>query len=132
MNTFIALIRGINVGGRNKLPMANLRSALQLAGFEYLQTYIQSGNVIFKSSTLDQTKLEDLIHEVIKSKFSIEVPVLVRTREELKAIVDRCPFAPELIEKSYFIILNKIPDQVHIEAVSEIKFENIDPGSYSY
>ena len=101
MNTFIALIRGINVGGRNKLPMANLRSALQLAGFEYLQTYIQSGNVIFKSSTLDQTKLEDLIHEVIKSKFSIEVPVLVRTREELKAIVDRCPFAPELIDEEH-------------------------------
>ncbi len=124
MNTYIALIRGINVGGHNKLPMVDLRSELQLAGLDKVQTYIQSGNVIFESNLSEQTKLEVLIRKVIESKFGFEVPILVRSHQDLQRIVERYPFAPELIEKSYFIILNKIPDQELIEAVSEIKFEN--------
>ena len=78
MKTYIALLRGINVSGHKKVPMAELREILSKVGFVNVQTYIQSGNVIFQSIEEDTQKLTDIIQKEIKDHFGFEVPVLIK------------------------------------------------------
>ena len=122
MKTYIALLKGINVGGHKKVPMAELRDLLSKSGFQNVQTYIQSGNVVFQSS--EETKnLEDKIQNAISSHFGFEVSVIVKTNAELRLIFDSCPFENAKKEKSYFIILNKIPERNLIEEVNKISYD---------
>lgn len=117
MKTYIALLRGINVGGHRKVPMADLRNLLTKIGLENVQTYIQSGNIVFQSKNTDKLALEALIHLAIRNHFDFEVPVLVRTRTDLKTIFDNCPFDKEEKEASYFSILSAAPaEQLVTEA----------------
>lgn len=124
MNTYIALLRGINVGGHKKTPMAELRSLLEKKGFKDVKTYIQSGNVIFKSSMEDTSEIEDLIKKSILDYFEFEVPILVRTNVEIQSILDDCPFTEDEKIKSYFSLLKSIPNQHLIEEVQHIKYPN--------
>ena len=123
MKTYIALLKGINVGGHKKVSMAQLCDILSKSGFQNVQTYIQSGNVIFKSS--EETKnLEDKIQNAISSHFGFEVSVIVKTNAELQLIFDSCPFENAKKEKSYFIMLNKIPERNLIEEVDKISYDD--------
>jgi uncharacterized protein (DUF1697 family) len=85
---FVALLRGINVGGKNLLPMKDL--AAMFTGCTEVSTYIQSGNVIF--STKNPDKIPAQIAGSIKKKFKLEVPVIVRSHDELKKISRANPF----------------------------------------
>lgn len=118
-NTYIVLLRGVNVGGHNKVPMAELRILLADIGLEDVKTYIQSGNVIFQSTTQDSKELEKIIQKSILDHFGFEVPVLVRTRFELSTIFSNCPFKEDKKVESYFIILNEIPDKDLVIEASE-------------
>ncbi|OBQ51642.1 hypothetical protein VQ01_15150 [Tamlana sp. s12] len=124
MKTYIALLRGINVSGQKKIPMAELRELLSGSGLENVQTYIQSGNVLFQSSEENLQKLELKIHQAIKSHFGFDVPVLVKTHEDLQCIFDGCPFSEEKKKNSYFTFLYESPQQEVIEVVSELSFPN--------
>ncbi|NRA94449.1 MAG: DUF1697 domain-containing protein [Psychroserpens sp.] len=124
MKTYIALLRGINVGGHRKVPMAELREVLSKCGLEQVKTYIQSGNVIFRSSKEDLKVLEQLIQSAILNQFGFEVPVLIRTPKSLKLVLETCPFEHEKKENSYFILLSDIPKKELVNEVSEIQFEN--------
>ena len=124
MKTYIALLRGINVSGQKKVPMAELRTLLTNAGLENVQTYIQSGNVILKSPERDVQKLELKIHQAIKTHFGFEVPILVKTREDLQHIFDNCPFPEEKKTNSYFTLLYTVPDKDLIDAVANISYPN--------
>lgn len=124
MKVFIALLRGVNVGGHNKLPMAELRSELDIAGFKKVKTYIQSGNVIFHSELQNTKEIESNVASVINSKFGLDIPVIVKTSEDIQLLLDLCPFIPEQKEKSYFILLSAIPDHALVDEVSNITFEN--------
>ncbi len=88
MTRYIALLRGINVGGHNKLPMADLRASLERAGFSDVATYIQSGNVAL---TGPSCRSEDL-SRVIADDFGLEIAVMVRTGEQLAAAIAANPF----------------------------------------
>ena len=123
MPTYIALLRGINVGGHKKVPMSELRGLLTNAGFQNVQTYIQSGNVIFQSSKI-ASELETKIQKLIHTHFGFEVSVIVKTNNELQAIFDRCPFSEEKKENSYFILLSDIPNEHLIEKTQEMIYEN--------
>jgi uncharacterized protein (DUF1697 family) len=123
MKTYIALLRGINVGGHKKVPMAELRDVLSKAGLQNVQTYIQSGNVVFQSSEIVK-ELESKIQKGIMAHFGFEVPVIVKTNAELQLIFDSCPFEKEIKEKTYFILLNKIPSTKLINEVKDITYEN--------
>ncbi|MEO5788295.1 DUF1697 domain-containing protein [Gelidibacter sp.] len=123
MTTFVALLKGINIGGHHKIPMAELRQLLIKAGFQNVQTYIQSGNVIFHSSDKIEG-IEDKIQKSIHAHFGFEVSVIVKTHEELQIIFEACPFSNEIKEKSYFIMFSRIPDNELVEEVSKITFEN--------
>ncbi len=123
MKTYIALLRGINVGGHKKTPMAELRELLSKVGLENVQTYIQSGNVIFQSSEENKEKLESKIHNAIKNHFGFEVPILVKKREELQQIFDDCPFSEEKKSNSYFTMLHHIPREDLVKIASEKVYE---------
>jgi len=86
----IVLLRGVNVGGRNKLAMPALRDALQAAGMENVVTYVQSGNVVLDSA-LKPDALARACVNVIADEFGLDVGVVVRTRAELAKVVDRNP-----------------------------------------
>ena len=124
MNTFIALLRGINVSGQKKVPMVELRSLLSDLGLKNVQTYIQSGNVIFQSSEENRTALENLIQKAILSHFGFEVPVLVRTATEIKDILDACPFLEEKKMNGYFTLLHSAPDTSLIKETHLISYPN--------
>lgn len=123
MKTYIALLKGINVGGHKKVPMAELRDLLAKSGFQNVQTYIQSGNVIFKSLD-DVHGLEKKISNLISVHFGFDVSVIVKTNPELQLIFDSCPFEKDIKEMSYFIILNTSPDAKMIDEVNKISYEN--------
>ncbi|AUS05516.1 DUF1697 domain-containing protein [Pseudotamlana carrageenivorans] len=124
MKTYIALLRGINVSGQKKIPMAELRELFSGSGLENVQTYIQSGNVLFQSSEDNLQKLELKIHQAIKSHFDFDVPVVVKTHEDLQSIFDGCPFSEEKKKNSYFTFLFESPKQEAIEVVSGLSFPN--------
>lgn len=90
---YAVLLRGINVGGKNKVPMADLRRELEAAGFDNVRTYIQSGNVLVES-TLSAKKVQDVVEALLPKAFRLDteiVRVLVLTRDQLQEIVDDAP-----------------------------------------
>src|SRR5690349_8286262 len=92
MATHIALLRGINLGGKNRLPMKDLAKMFEDAGCTNVRTYIQSGNVVFSASSKLAAKMSEVIPSAILKKFHISVPVIVRSADEFKAIVNGNPF----------------------------------------
>ena len=89
---YVALLRGINVGGKTKIAMAALRDTCASVGCEDVVTYIQSGNVVLKSK-LTADKLRSALEEAIAKEFGFNPAVMIRTAKELTAVVDRNPYA---------------------------------------
>src|SRR5690242_4188043 len=92
MGAQVALLRGVNLGPRNRVAMAALADALRAQGFGQVRTYLQSGNVVL-ASELSESRLSDIVKETVRERFGIDVDVLVRTREELAAVVANNPLA---------------------------------------
>lgn len=124
MMVYLALLRGINVGGHKKVPMAELRELLSDSGLKNVKTYIQSGNVIFQSKLTDILKLESKIKKAILAHFGFDVPVLVKSFKNFQTIFEECPFEKEKKEKSYFVVLNKIPEVKLIKEAQKLTYEN--------
>lgn len=93
----IALLRGINLGPANRIAMPALREALGEAGLPGARTYVQSGNVVLDSS-LGPAALADRVEAMIAERFALGIPVVVRTREELAAVVARDPLGEIVTE----------------------------------
>lgn len=93
MNAYAILLRGINVGGKNKVPMADLRKCLEELGFSDVSTYIASGNVILKSDKRP-AEIKSLIEDALPRHFKLNdelIKVLVLTRKQLQAVIDDRP-----------------------------------------
>jgi len=103
MKTYVAILRGINVSGRNKIKMDALKSSFSSLGFEQVQTYIQSGNVVFQYQETSSGNLEELINKQILKDFGFEVPVLVLNEKELANIVKNNPFAVDENREAQFL-----------------------------
>lgn len=119
MITYIALLRGINVSGKNIIKMAELKQLFIDLGFHEVTTYIQSGNVIFQSSQKNSSKLEEQITEQIKKEFGHTIKVLVITKKQLKAVFESNPFLKNNeidIKAIYAIILkaNCLPEGIKL------------------
>ncbi|TJY41118.1 DUF1697 domain-containing protein [Cohnella pontilimi] len=91
----VALLRGINVSGKNMIKMAELKQLFESMGFGGVQTYINSGNVIFESAS-DEASMQREIEAGIESKFGLTIPVILRTSEELERIMEECPYKSEV------------------------------------
>jgi len=89
---WLALLRGINVVGRNKVPMKALANALETAGFQSVRTYIQSGNIVFRSARGDPGALAASIERLVKRKFGCAPAVLVVSKAQLAAAIRANPF----------------------------------------
>jgi uncharacterized protein (DUF1697 family) len=107
---YIALLRGINVSGRNKVPMAELRPLCGKLGWGNVQTYIQSGNVVF-SATGNSKALELELERAVERRFGVSVPVIVRAAADWPAYVNGNPFpeASETHPSAVMMLLSKAP-----------------------
>ena len=95
---YLSLLRGINVGGHKKIPMQDLRSMYESIGLRRVTSYIQSGNVLFDDDSNDSDKLKLKIQRAIRDQFGFDVPLILRTRGELDAILQSNPLAEVLAE----------------------------------
>lgn len=89
---YAAFLRGINVGGKNKVKMETLREVCGTLGFENVKTYINSGNVIFENAESDDKKLAERIEKAIEKEFSLSIRVMVRSIAEIEEIIKNNPF----------------------------------------
>jgi uncharacterized protein (DUF1697 family) len=121
MSHYVALLRGINVGGKNLIKMADLKACFETLGFENVQTYIQSGNVIFSGKASEHANLEKWLEDALSKKFSYDSMVVVRSDEELRATVAQAPqgFGSEPAAYRYDVIFLKTPLNA-TEAMSSI------------
>ncbi len=91
MKRYIAFLRGVNISGKNKVPMAELRDIFKQLNFGEVKTYLNSGNVIFSSDEDNTEKMAAQIGKMIKNRFDLEIPVFVIPREELADILCNAP-----------------------------------------
>jgi len=113
MTRYIVLLRGINVSGKNKLPMKDLRELLRSAGFQNVQTYIQSGNLVLDSEK-SAKEVETSITKNVQDEFGYEVPAFTYTVEDWEDILKNCPYE-EGERKVYFTFLDRVPEITEIE-----------------
>lgn len=88
MNKYVAFLRGINISGKNKISMSDLKAELEKVGFSEISTYLNSGNVVFSAETDD---VKSMIEKMISDKFGMEIPVYVITIADLQEVLSHCP-----------------------------------------
>ena len=110
MRTYVVLLRGVMPYGRNKVPMATLRTILSEAGLRDVQTYIQTGNVIAKSE-LKRAEIETLVHDAIRERIGANISAIARTAEQFKVIFEQNPFANVDNTRVYFSLFHKCPSR---------------------
>lgn len=123
MQTYIAILRGINVSGQKIIKMAELREHLSSLGLTNLSTYIQSGNIVFQSNAEENVVLEDKIHKNIKANYGFDVPVIVRSKQEWQLIIDRFPFNIKHcdVTRLGFTFLKNKPAHFPLEEIAKFK-----------
>ena len=115
----VALLRGINVGGKNRMPMKELAALFVDAGCDDVRTYIQSGNVVFRTGPPAGEEISAIISASILSRFGYRVPVITRTAREFQGIVRANPFveAGAEADKLHVMFLAELPDGAQVEAL---------------
>ncbi len=129
MTIYVALLRGINVGGHNMIKMPELRGMLEAIGLTGVQTYIQSGNVVFATDG-ESAHLELKIEEEILRVFGLAVPVVVRTYEELRGIVVHCPFAAASLGEGESIHVSFMKEAPPPEALARLNELSCPPDEF--
>src|ERR1035437_976623 len=140
MTTYISMLRGINVGGHKKIKMSILKQLYIELGYTNVQTYIQSGNVIFQTQDIDAVNLAKSIAKQILEVTGLEVPVLVLKLDELKQIIENNPFTLDSIKNTasfHVTFLSAIPDTINFEKIKSTDFgadhfELLDKAIYVY
>lgn len=92
---YVAFLRGINVGGKNKIKMETLREVCSALGYENVKTYINSGNIIFETAETGDKILAGKIEAAIEKEFGLKIKTIVRSIDEIKELVENNPFAGE-------------------------------------
>jgi uncharacterized protein (DUF1697 family) len=125
MNSVISILRGINVGGQKKIPMKELKSLFEGLKFRNINTYIQSGNVIFSTDETNFKILSKKIEQKILERFNFEVPVVLRTAEELQTAIINNPFLKKKnieTDKLHLTFLSDIPQEENLVKIKEHQF----------
>jgi len=134
MQTYVAILRGINLGSRNRVPMAELRTLASSLGFDDIRTYVQSGNLVF-SSDVARSRIAPTLAKGIHNAFDVDVPVLVRTKEELVGTCTSNPFAEEgLVPHNqptlfHVTFLDGIPDPGRVDGIADLAVR-YDPDTF--
>ena len=117
---WVSLLRGVNLGARNKVNMPQLREALAAAGFGEVRTYLQSGNVIGRSAHAGPEQVAQDVNAVVLERFGLDVPVLVRSPRQLRAVLGWCPFPQDAAARPtavHVIHLALPPDRDRVAAL---------------
>jgi uncharacterized protein (DUF1697 family) len=123
MLTYIALFRGINVGGRNSIKMADLRSLLENIGLRDVQSYIQSGNVVFRTEETDAGVLSEKIRNAIGENYEFTPDVMIISDEDFDKILAENPFpeAESEASKLHIGFLDAEPEEPNLDGLQELK-----------
>lgn len=124
MQTYIALLRGINVSGQKMIKMADLKTLLEMHSFSNIQTYLQSGNVVLESNLEDKHEISSIIQSAINQSYGFDVPTLVLATAELETIINQNPFlARKELSVDYFHVtfLASQPKNLDEEVISANK-----------
>ena len=124
MTTYISLLRGINVGGRKKMRMTDLKSVYESLHFSEVITYLQSGNVIFRHDSSDHIMLQEQIENSIEHHFGFTVSVIVRNFFQFKGIISNNPFVKrkEAINRLYISFLSGEPEEERLNNIMKLNF----------
>lgn len=120
MATWVALLRAVNLGARNKVPMPELRTALEAEGFTAVRTYVNSGNVVFDSTLRSPAKVGQQVHDVILDQFGVDTPVIMRTGAQLAAVLDWNPFPDGAAERPHLIAVLHLSGEPEAGRVTEL------------
>jgi uncharacterized protein (DUF1697 family) len=126
MTTYISILRGINVRGHKRILMSELTKIYEELDFSYIQTYIQSGNVVFQFLESDPHDLALQISGQIQKQFGFYVPVIVLTVSELEYVVEKNPFLAEgskKIEYQCVTFLDSQPEEIDLDIINKAKQE---------
>lgn len=104
MPLFVALLRGVNVGKAKRVPMAEFRSLLSGLGYRDIATLLNSGNAVFRATSGTPAQHATAIATALATELKVEVPVIVKSADELAAIVAQCPIATEAADHSRFLV----------------------------
>jgi uncharacterized protein (DUF1697 family) len=118
--TYIALLRGINVSGKNLIKMDALKKSMESIGFANVRTYIQSGNILFDIENATSSQISQLIINKIDKDFGIQLPVMVKTLEEWESAIKENPFLPEYsdaLDCLHLTFLEKQPEESMIQKI---------------
>jgi uncharacterized protein (DUF1697 family) len=122
MSSYVALLRGINVGGHNRIAMANLRARLAGLGLSDVRTHLQSGNIVFRAPIAADDELEQSIADLLAAEFGLSVAVLVRTAAEFLEVFAGNPLVATEPARMLVLFLSAVPD--------EARLAGIDPARY--
>jgi uncharacterized protein (DUF1697 family) len=124
---YIALLRGINVGGKRKIKMVDLKDIFESLSYKNVKTYIQSGNVIFDYDCTDTIIIASQIEKRINEVFGFEVKIIIRTDNELRDIFNNNPFVKQSnieIDKLYVTLMLDMPEPSTVLSLDIKKDEN--------
>ena len=121
MKTYVCLLRGINVSGHNKIKMEELHKMYESLGFSNVETYIQSGNVIFACAEENVQALTKKIEKRIQQLFGLKVLVFMRTKEQFRHIATNNPFLHQQRDKIHVMFLSETPQDVLFAEIEKVK-----------
>ncbi len=125
MTSFISILRGINVSGKRMIKMPALKAMYEELGFKNVQTYIQSGNVLFQANDFDLIKLSRQIEDKILESFQFDVPVIVISQEEIEYCIKNNPFLNRTDiqqDKLHVSFLIDIPSTDLVDKIKDFKY----------
>ncbi len=130
MNTYIAMLRGINVSGQKKIKMADLRAHLAELAFGNIRTYIQSGNIIFEHEETSASYLEDKIKQKILEKYGFEVPVLVKLSADFEHLLSHNPFLKDPAKETKRMYVTFLAEEPQAEGLAKLQTVDYAPEEY--
>ena len=128
--TFVALLRGINVGGRNRLAMAELKSMFQDAGCRSARTYIQSGNVVFRSTREEARRICDAVRAALAARLGTDIPIILRSGANLARIAGDNPF-PAAEEDPRLLHVGFLSDRPASDRISALDPNRSPPDEFA-
>jgi uncharacterized protein (DUF1697 family) len=130
MTTYISILRGINLGGHNTIKMDDLKKMFAEQGFSNVQTYIQSGNIVYQCKKTDTKELETVIKNKIEVHFGFDVPVITLTFDDLKKVASSNPFLNDETKDISYFHITFLADKPQIENFTKIKNGNYQPDQF--
>jgi uncharacterized protein (DUF1697 family) len=125
MKTYISILRGINVGGARPVKMEELVKVYRDLGFSEVRTYIQSGNVVFRGDSRPAGELAEQISGAIRTRFALDVPVIILEKNELEMILAGNPFLPGKVlesDKLHITLLAELPGESALKILENVNY----------